>query len=96
MGAYINPPNHGKEQWLNTNGVKLSNPSTDLLKSKITDEKVPVCLVDNGPFSAAGIAFSEAEVDAFTSPTDFRPKQWYVVDRKVARKVSNLSDYEDA
>lgn len=43
-----------------------------------------VCLVDNGGFSAAGIAFDQGELAAFNEPRDGRSKRWfYVPDAKL-------------
>lgn len=35
---------------------------------------VPVVVINNGFFEAAGIAFSEEEFKCFTGPNDYRPK----------------------
>ena len=40
---------------------------------------LPVCLVDNGPFTAAGIVFSESEFYNITLSEDNRQKSWYLV-----------------
>lgn len=93
MGAYVNPPNASKEEWLAYYGVELTEaPST-------IDEVVgslPVCLVDNGPFTAAGIAYSDRELKEFADPTDMRPKRWYWVPIPLLLEVSNLSNYLDS
>lgn len=44
-------------------------------------------LVDNGPFEAAGIAFSQRELDAFNRPSDPRPKTWLKVPTKEVLKL---------
>lgn len=75
MGLYINPNNMSKEQWLNQNGTPIAG------KAEWNPESgnLPVCLVDNGMFTAAGICFSYGELQAFSSPKDARPKKWYSV-----------------
>jgi hypothetical protein len=88
MGCYINPRDMAKEAWLKLNGEKTDGPTA------VTTSHVPVCLVNNGPFLAAGVGFSEREVEAFNQPTDYRPKQWYRVSREAARMVSDLAHYE--
>lgn len=79
MGFYINPRDgRSKEQWLRDHGRRISD---DIVRSfDFTTDELPVCWVDNGPFTAAGIAFNAYERDAFIHP-DSRPKQWFVVRR---------------
>ena len=88
MGCYINPKGMDKEVWLMDNAVPTRGPQP------ITETHVPVCLVDNGMFTAVGVAFNEREVEAFNSPGDNRPKQWFLVERAAARNVSDLANYE--
>lgn len=37
-----------------------------------------VCVVNNGPFAAAGYAYSEREMKEFSYPGDQRQQQWYL------------------
>lgn len=75
MGYYINPPDQTKEQWLQANGIQQDSvPSLDP-----TGVNVPVCLMDNGPFTAAVVAYDQSEIDAFSDPSDDRPKVWFLV-----------------
>ena len=67
MGYYINPPNETKEEWLNDNGLEVTGPEWGLLASNFPGG-VYVCLVDNGPFTAAGICYNEAEFNEFRAP----------------------------
>lgn len=79
MGYYVNVPYQTKEEWLEDNAVKVSiNPPAVFL-----DESggMAVCLVDNGAFTAAGIAYSQEELEAFSRP-DTRPKLWYTVPKQ--------------
>ena len=73
MGYYINPKDSTKERWLATYGELTIFPTFDSKSGKI-----PVCLVDNGAFTAAGICYCQEELDAFTEP-DGRYKVWYLV-----------------
>jgi hypothetical protein len=76
MGKYINPPDQTNESWLEANG----RPVTQAEAKQASDTgDTPVCLVNNGPFKAAGIAYDRSEFEVFTSPNDGRPKQWYLV-----------------
>ena len=88
MGCYINPRGTPKEIWLQQNAEQASGPKP------ITETHVPVCLVDNGPFTAAAVAFDARELNAFTQPNDFRPKRWFYVERAKVRTVSDLANYE--
>ena len=78
MGYYINPKFGTKEEWLAQNATLIS-PS-DARRHK-AGRDVVVCLVDNGDFSAAGIAYDDRERDAFAIP-DGRSKVWYLVRRQ--------------
>jgi hypothetical protein len=77
MGYYINPKNGTKEQWLAEHGTPIT-PA--VAKAHVTGDKVVVCLVDNGAFTAAGIGYDDTERNAFAQP-DSRPKLWYLVER---------------
>jgi hypothetical protein len=80
MGFYIDPANCSKEQFLADNGTPIS---PEAAKQTLADgSNIPVCLVDNGIFTAAGITFSDGEIDAFNRPADSRPKKWFSVPRE--------------
>ena len=88
MGFYINPSYGTKEEWLLSQGIEVTDPTWEALANFVgvqppDDSGVYVCLVDNGPFRAAGICYSEAEFDAFRMPDAGaqRPRTWYVVPR---------------
>ena len=85
MGYYLNPPNVSKEQWLTKNAVELDGPPSE---SPDSDGYYAVCLVDNGLFTAAALAFDARELAVFTEPTDFRPKRWFLVDSEQAMEFS--------
>lgn len=85
MGLYINPRDISKEEWLDENNINKSNTVFD--SDKIGIKNLMVCLMDNGLFTAAGVAFDEREVKAFSDPTDRRPKTWFVVKKADLKKV---------
>ena len=89
MGCYINPKFGSKEAWLGIHGKIIS-----VSEAEITDTHLPVCLVDNGPFSAAGVAYDQRELEAFSHPTDQRDKVWFMVNRNLLREVSDLARFE--
>jgi hypothetical protein len=38
-----------------------------------------VCVVDNGPFEAAGYCYDRDEFNEFSSPGDYRTKTWIAI-----------------
>lgn len=75
MGFYINPKDGtSKEQWLDTHGKRIPRPDKHREGSSIA-----ICLVDNGAFTAAAIAYNQRELEAFQYPGDYRRKQWWHV-----------------
>jgi hypothetical protein len=92
MGSYINPANQSKESWLEENGTWSATPKT------VTAEPgcLPVCLINNVMFTAAGIAYNDHELKAF-SYNDGRSKLWYwvEVEKLLDPNVSDLHFYKD-
>lgn len=86
MGYYVNPPNETKEQFLTQHGDPYQDGQTAYEAAR--PDSRAVCLVDNGPFTAAGIIYDERELTAFTDSDDSRSKQWYVVPVAKLREVS--------
>ena len=81
MGIYFDPRNVSKEEWLYFNAEKFIPASAldaqyDLIRS---NNQVPICLVDNGSFRAAGIAYTAFEYHRFIESTDDRPVSWWLV-----------------
>ena len=85
MGCYVNPPGMQKEPWLLQHGVLTNKP-------EITEDTLPVCLVNNGPFNAAGVAFSQEELNVFATE-DGREKLWFQVPIDKLFEVSDLKVY---
>jgi hypothetical protein len=88
MGVYVNPQDMSKEDWLALHGQILLDPPK---WEDIEEGKLPVCLVQNAFFSAAGIAFSESELACFSNPSDPRPRSWFMVSIKDLEKVSPIA-----
>jgi hypothetical protein len=84
MGAYVNPKNESKENFLSREGTPCS---TTIKWFEIPNGKLPVFLLDNVIFTAAGIAFSEKELQEF-SREDGRRKRAYLVDIEKLHQVS--------
>lgn len=87
MGYYVNPTNKSKEEFLREKGVAVPRTFkwTDLHEGSL-----PVVLLDNGAFTAAGIAYSTEEFAAFTRVDDRRPKQIYTV--PISELVAHAND----
>lgn len=83
MGVYINPKDATKEEWLTANAEMICWDRVP----EWNNENLPVCLVDNGAFTAAGVAFDARELEAFTQESDYRPKCWFVVKRSKLEEV---------
>lgn len=89
MGAYINPPDMSKEEWLVKNATRLDTVPKNA-KEFEAEGKMFVCLVNNFHFTAAGIMFDQRELETFSDPADRRPKRWYLASKEDLLKVSDL------
>ncbi|KKL05314.1 hypothetical protein LCGC14_2607290 [marine sediment metagenome] len=86
MGLYINMDgmsSTGKTKFINDNveDARFQPPphSEEAFDRIIADEYIPVCVVGNPTFDAAGLAYSWSEVQAFSRPDDPRLRVWLVV-----------------
>jgi hypothetical protein len=89
MGLYLEPQ-IDRRLWLVQNGELVTRGhgrSKIDYKEDIPKDKVLVCLIDNGHFQAAGVAYDEREFKAFDNP-DGRMKRWYLVDTETAKAVA--------
>lgn len=89
MGYYINPVGMKKEDWLRLYavGVHLIPPKTHRDEA----DNIAVCLVDNGIFTAAGVAYSQDELESFARE-DGRKKVWCMVPLAALREVMPTID----
>lgn len=88
MGFYLNPSEQTKEDFLQEHGVKIEAPFWPT-----RDDVALVCWIDNGPFAAAGVAYSEAEMKEFNDPSDPRFRIWYLVAWEKIWPVVDSPDY---
>lgn len=92
MGIYINPKNITKDEFLEQYGEQIFDSKNmkieDILQTftLFTDENnfrdyFLVRWVDNGEFTAAGIAYNAEELEAllYTDMHDTRHFKWYIV-----------------
>lgn len=88
MGCYISPSQETKESFLAREGRVINvNDFT------AEPNELPVCLVDNGAFNAAAVAFDRAELHRFSDVNDQRPKVWYLVPIDKLAEVSDVIHY---
>ena len=60
--------------------------------SEVPEGKGLISVVNNqGMFEAAGYCYNEREFEAFTHPTDTRPKTWLLMDKDIAEKESGFA-----
>jgi len=71
MGFYVNLNSEKKEVFLAREGMEV--PKADW--ENIPKDSVPVILINNGYFTAAGIGYDKKEYLVFTNSTDLRPKK---------------------
>jgi hypothetical protein len=83
MGFYVNPTNEEKEFFLDREGLEV--PEADW--ENIPKDSVPVILINNGMFSAAGIAYDEDEYEVFTNKEDRRPKKIFIVKKSKLKEI---------
>ena len=91
MGIYLNPRGKTKEQWLKENGKLVPWPSVGA-KMPEGDQRY-VMWVNNGPFTAAAVAFCQSELDYFARErlTDDREALCYLVPlEKLREEIPSL------
>jgi hypothetical protein len=89
MGYFINPPDMTKEEFIAKHTIEVvrnfRGKAHEIFSSRNKNEAI-VVLVDNGPFTAAGIAFDENELAAFIdNPRDYRPMCVFVLPKAVLK-----------
>lgn len=95
MGVYINPIDCTKEDWLKKNAEHIGDPRS-ITPTFTKDSGIPICLVDNGIFTAAGVCYDESEFKAFQEPNDPREKLWFIAPAaKIAEVAPELMRYLD-
>ena len=85
MGTYLNPSDgSSKEQFLKKNGDQLENAP---VWENIPKDSMAVCLIENGMFTAAGVADSKSELNSL-GEQDGRTKTWYIVPKTLVEANS--------
>ncbi|MCX6778630.1 MAG: hypothetical protein NTU97_00145 [Candidatus Magasanikbacteria bacterium] len=92
MGQYVNPPHGTKETWLNANGIMA--PMSRITWSDVPTGMLPVILVNNGAFTAAGVAYDKDELAAFQTPSDTRPRKvFFVTTAKLVEVIPGFGEF---
>jgi len=89
MGFYIEGPAKGKAPFIRSEYDAEFINEPEYFKD-IPDDKALICVINNGPFEAAGFAFDDREFRGFSAPGDPRPKQWMMMDRKKAEELTGF------
>ena len=86
MGFYIQGPALGKAAFFKSeyDAEFIEKPASF---QDVPQDKAIICVVNNGPFEAAGYAFSEREFEVFAGP-DTRSKTWMLMDKALAEKLT--------
>jgi len=78
MGFYVNPAKETKTSFLAREGISVPD-IFQLTWESVSQGFLPVVLLLNGTFAAAGIAYCEKELQAFTKLDDHRPRRIFMV-----------------
>jgi len=92
MGYYIPGPTHGKAQYIIENYPGSYRLDTPPDFNSIPEDMAIIVVVNNGPFEAAGYAFSAEEYSLFRLEEDLRPKEYVAMPKKDAQEVSGYLD----
>lgn len=89
MGLYIEVPrNKGKVRQIEESDERVLNIGTKPPEwNEVPEGFFAVCVVDNGPFEAAGVAYNERELEEFAYP-DGRKRCWLFVPEDVVRRLA--------
>ena len=96
MGYYIEVPRNKQKalQIMALHGAKFTIIPPKSL-SELAENEGLVCVVENGPFDAAGYCYDDDELEAFNDPRDHRPKTWLTMDKKLAEKLSGYKEIRE-
>ncbi len=88
MGIYIDPKDGStKEDWL----AKFATEVNSVVWEELPKGTLPVVLVENAAFTAAGIAYDKRELLVFQSP-DPRPTRWFIAEVADLQKVQPFTE----
>jgi hypothetical protein len=89
MGYYIQT----ESEKAKANQLVATRGATMLLSAPkwedIPPDKALICVVDNGPFEAAGLVYSKNELEDFSETRTSRRRWWLYMDKPLAYKLAN-------
>ena len=92
MGIYIDPKKGTKEDFLNQHGLEITKEEFLSFESFSDGPSLPVCLIHNPRFSAAGVAYSKDEAEVFAlSDIDGMPRKYFFVPRSVLNEEAGVN-----
>lgn len=91
MGCYVNPSRESKEDFLRREGKVIQTMPSSV--KEIPTGFMPVCLVNNGAFTAAAVGYSDREIAEFTRRDDRRPRTYYMVPIAKLKEVCDIESY---
>lgn len=95
MGIYINPSDRTKEAWLIKYGTPVSPAIFRAFEFDANPDTLPVCLVNNGAFTAAAVGYDVEERDAFTpTPFDMRLRTYFLVPKAALIESGGVTQRE--
>jgi hypothetical protein len=91
MGYYIETPQHLEKamQLVKLHGGTIVPKPQSL--ADVPVDKALICVIQNGLFDAAGLVYSESEFRAFADSSDWRPKTFVLLDKKLAQTLSGYT-----
>ena len=91
MGFYVEVPHPRNKAMQLVNLYKGQIVPKPAFFADIPEDKALIVVVANEMFEAAGLAFCDSEFRDFTDPHDNRPKQFVLLDKELAHKLSGYS-----
>jgi hypothetical protein len=86
MGYYIQGPARGKGEMLTSQHGAVAVPQPKSL-AEVPEDKALICVIDNGPFEAAALIYSDRELQDFTRGDDWRPRQFFLMCKVKAHEL---------
>ncbi len=97
MGLYINPPDSGKEDWLEKETDEVTRDRLcDFIGggwSTLPEGKLPVVMALFLMHTAAVIATGPGNLEYYLGPENERPKKYFLVDKEKLCSVSPLKNW---
>ena len=96
MAIILDPSGMPLTLFIELYGKKIEPPTTNTMMEDSLDElktQYPVCLIMTNRYHIAVIIYRNLDLHQYV--TDSRSKEWYMIDRELLMRNSNLRDYID-